>query len=348
MSFDDSSQTRPLHLHGDHLKPLTATFCNAKISGHGEDAEPVNILRYTDFVHAGALAVFDGLGGAGSERYTDQQNREYTGAKIAADTTSKAFKRFAESVMLDTPSRHRDDFATRLDLLRNQFFASLHIARESYTPRPTQLRSAMRRVLPTTCASAVFINTDRSCRCNIIWAGDSRVYALSATGLQLLTLDDVQRNSTILDRPMEMVDAPITNCIEFGKDFVLNHLHHTFELPVILIAATDGCFGYLKTPVHFEHLLLDELQLSQSMEEWRSRAADAIGQYAQDDYSMSITCCGWSEFQDVRATFSARYSHLDTMIEHYTADVNAISRYPEWNEYSTHYIARLKEASHGN
>jgi serine/threonine protein phosphatase PrpC len=351
LSFDDSSQTRPLRLHGDSLKPLTATFCREKISGHGEDAEPVNVELPTYFDCAGAFAVFDGLGGAGCDRYTYEQNQELTGAKISADLSAKAFTEFARNIRLDQGSNVFDTFVTRLEILRYHINAKIDEAHRTYPSQPSQLRSAMRRVLPTTCASAIYISSVDGCRLHVIWAGDSRVYALSPFGLQVLTHDDIQGNQAILDKPMHMVDAPITNCIEYSKNdkkYTLNYRHYNFKLPVILIAATDGCFGYLKTPAHFEHLLLDELQSSQSMEDWRDRTADAIGQYAQDDYSMSITCCGWSKFRDVQAAFSARYTHLDMMIERYTADANAVSNFPEWNEYSTHYIARLKETSHGN
>lgn len=351
MSFDDSSQTRPLRLHGDPLKPLTATFCREKISGHGEDAEPVNVELSAYFARAGAFAVFDGLGGAGCDRYTYEQNQELTGAKIAADLSAKAFTEFARDIRLDQRSNVFDTFVTRLEILRSHINAKIIAAHRTYPSQPSQLRSAMRRVLPTTCASAIYISSVDGCRLHVIWAGDSRVYALTPAGLQVLTHDDIQGNQAILDKPMQMVDAPITNCIEYSKNdkqYTLNYRHYNFTSPVILIAATDGCFGYLKTPVHFEHLLLDKLRMSQSMEDWRDRAAAAIGQYAQDDYSMSITCCGWSEFQAVQAAFSARSTQLDTMIEHYTADANAVRQSSEWNEYSAHYITRLKETSHGN
>jgi len=155
---------------------------------------------------------------------------------------------------------------------------------------------------------------------------------------------------------MEMVDAPITNCIEFGKDFILNHMHHTFELPIILIAATDGCFGYLKTPLHFEHLLLRELLSSLTMEDWSKNVAHAIGQYAQDDYSMSITCNGWHDFTRMRDAFSHRYQYLNSMIQHLHADADTALQSPEqqfltqdaWASYSAHYSALLKESPNGN
>ncbi len=351
MSFDDSSQTRPLRLHGDPLKPLTATFCREKISGHGEDAEPVNVLRSLNESYAGCIAVFDGLGGAGSDRYTkDNINSAEgkTGARIAATVAREKFNQFSTEENWCLFTTNELSFIQICTKLRSDIAADISNAYHEYKAPTTHIRSAMRRIFPTTVAGVFFDHCESGCTCNVIWAGDSRVYALTYAGLELLTLDDVQGKATIIDKPMQMVDAPITNCIEYGKEFVLNHSHYQLKLPVILIAATDGCFGYLKTPVHFEHLLLDKLRSSQSMEEWSDRAADAIGQYAQDDYSMSITCCGWSEFQAVRAAFSARSTQLDTMIEHYTADANAISQYPEWNEYSTHYIARLKETSHGN
>ncbi len=40
------------------------------------------------------------------------------------------------------------------------------------------------------------------------------------------------------------------------SDFALNVTSGLREAPLVLIAATDGCFGYCLSPAHFEHAVL--------------------------------------------------------------------------------------------
>ena len=42
------------------------------------------------------------------------------------------------------------------------------------------------------------------------------------------------------------------------------------EHPCIIMAATDGCFGYLKSPMEFEKLLLDTLLAGESIVQWQN------------------------------------------------------------------------------
>jgi hypothetical protein len=42
-------------------------------------------------------------------------------------------------------------------------------------------------------------------------------------------------------------------------EFHVNYRRVELEGPFLLVCATDGCFGYLPTPMHLEHLVLAPL-----------------------------------------------------------------------------------------
>ena len=55
-------------------------------------------------------------------------------------------------------------------------------------------------------------------------------------------------------------DSVISNAMSADTAFVINHHQMSLPRPFLIIAATDGCFGYLPSPMHFEWLLLSTLR----------------------------------------------------------------------------------------
>ena len=56
----------------------------------------------------------------------------------------------------------------------------------------------------------------------------------------------------------------------------------------ILIVATDGCFGYFPSPVHFEYSLLKTLSESTSIDTWQKKLTQDIVYITKDDATMSL------------------------------------------------------------
>src|SRR5262249_49955175 len=116
------------------------------------------------------------------------------------------------------------------------------------------LRSKLIRTLPTTLAVGRYGRTDAGLRCEAIWAGDSRVYLLTpAGGLHQLPEADLRSGGDgreTLERA-----SPLNNLVCASSPFVLHTRMVAVAGPAVLLAATDGCFGYVSTPLHFEHLL---------------------------------------------------------------------------------------------
>ena len=98
---------------------------------------------------------------------------------------------------------------------------------------------------------------------DIIHAGDSRVYMMRPQkGLQQVTRDELAGNPDALRNLY--VSAPMTNVINIDKDFTLTHLAFDMKEPFALLCASDGVFGYVKTPMHFEKIILDCLETAET------------------------------------------------------------------------------------
>lgn len=282
--------------------PLGFHFNAAKVEGKGEDSDPIAEWDQKQ----GVLAVFDGLGGAGSTIH-HHRGVAYTGAYIASRVAMSEIRQLYNSVFeprlmipVDTAS------------LRNQMEEALK--REAATleteSEPTRLKSKLIKRLPTTMAALFMAQIDEeTLRCQAVWAGDSRCYNLSPhTGLQQLSKDDIKSGGDALDNLKN--DSPLSNYLNADTKFELHSQVWTFPQPHILLAATDGCFGYLLSPAHFEFLLLDSLAQANSTLQWRAEVINRLGNIAGDDCSMALLALGWSSFDALKAAFHTRHRQL--------------------------------------
>jgi hypothetical protein len=80
--------------------------------------------------------------------------------------------------------------------------------------------------------------------------------------------------------------------------------------PLILLAATDGCYGYLPTPWHFEYMLLDALCDSGSFDHWGAELQKRIARVTQDDSTMGFALIGDVSFKAVKSMFGRRRDDL--------------------------------------
>jgi hypothetical protein len=199
------------------------------------------------------------------------------------------------------------------------------------------LRSTLFRRLPTTAAIAVARPTATAVRTTLLWAGDSRCYALSPTsGLQQLTRDHLATPSDALANLT--TDSSISNCISADAPFVIATTECLIPTPTIILAATDGCFGYVTSPMHFEALLLSALVAARSCDDWRDRLRTAITTVAGDDASLSAVAIGWPSYSALRRAFVERLqfvrsTHLAPI------DADAGQRGALWQMYRETYEA---------
>ena len=93
--------------------------------------------------------------------------------------------------------------------------------------------------------------------CHVFWAGDSRAYVFEPDGARQLMSDDLRDPGDALANLRR--DSVVSNAMSADTEFHVNYRRVELQAPFLLVCATDGCFGYLPTPMHFEQLVLAPL-----------------------------------------------------------------------------------------
>jgi hypothetical protein len=174
------------------------------------------------------------------------------------------------------------------------------------------LRSRLLRALPTTMAvMALQRREPRRGRwaAHLFWSGDSRVYVLHpGTGAHQLTRDDLRDQGDAMVNLRQ--DSVVSNAMSADSDFVVHHHQVELTAPFVAVAATDGCFGYVRTPLHFEHLLLAALADSSDTESWSLLLQRRIGEISGDDAAMAVLGVG-ADHEEFQRLFAARTQQLE-------------------------------------
>lgn len=291
------------------------SICVGKDPKENEDAEPVFLYRDKK----GLLSVFDGMGGAGSTIYKSKNGESHTGAYFA----SRLVRNLIDS-HFDYFDKNKA-FVMNADVLRElKDFLVRHLQKNlsEFEKNPSRVISKLRRKLPTTLAS-IYFSADKDCKVDVVWAGDSRAYMLDADGLQQISRDDIKAMSGEYSDMNQ--DSPLSNCISADIDFELRHLSFRTKLPVILFVATDGCYGYVNTPAHFEQLLISTLLKSKNEEEWGENISAALEPISGDDFSMALVCLGWNKFANIQSTFENRLKDVQEIISPVDVIINKLN-----------------------
>jgi serine/threonine protein phosphatase PrpC len=310
------------------MPTVSFKFCTAKVAGEGEDADP--ILRVGPDL--GLLGVFDGMGGAGGRVY-DTPDGRHTGAYIA----SRFARNVVERLMLELikPEWNLDGPATAAELHR-LLASSLAARLEELKAPETSLRSKLVKALPTTMTLAVLQRTDPaegSYACHLFWAGDSRAYVVDPdAGAMQLTTDDLRSGGDAMRNLTD--DSVMSNCISADTEFHINHRQVELQAPFLLLCATDGCFAYVRSPMHFEHLLLSTLRSARDASGWQRALEAAVAAVTGDDAAMALLGLGADlggfkqRFKDRMAELRRRFidplEELDGQVQRAEQDLAAL------------------------
>ena len=260
-----------------------------KITDEGEDADP--LIDINEKRNWGIISVFDGLGGAGGVDYTHNMSKErHKGAYWA----SRFVRESIEKLMHNRP-KGEEPLEYIEKNIKGFIINYLNEKIKEFTIANSDVKAKdMDFVFPTTMALCVYKLEDSKLTINCYWAGDSRIYLFDGHKFIFLTIDDSEAGGD----PFSTVNAdlPMNNKISQNKVFHINKSVYIHELkndiPISLIATTDGCYGYYLNPIEFEHMLLSCLINEESSNYMGRIQQSVIDNGQQDDLSMAITVIG--------------------------------------------------------
>lgn len=304
--------------NGPQLLLPFGTFNIPKKENEGEDADPISLVSPN--LNWGFVGVFDGMGGAGSKKYKHVESGEehtsaYWGARIVRDCVEDLIKnrKTGENPASWVDCHIHETIKSKLDEKIKEF------------PNANgAVLSKMTRKLPTTMAMSGYEIVDDEVVVTTYWAGDSRVYILLKDTIKILTIDDANAEDGDPFSPLNM-DLAMSNAISQERDFRINRsvvkLPISQQNPFLLIASTDGCFGYYKNPIEFEAMLRNSLGKANDCNEYLNNIKEAIIEnIQQDDFSISIAGFGCKSFEDYKSVLSS------------DADNELIEEYYRWRE----------------
>jgi serine/threonine protein phosphatase PrpC len=330
---------------------ISFAFNLGKIPDQGEDSDP--ILR--DGPDLGLLGVFDGMGGAGGTVYETPEGRR-TGAYLA----SRIARDVVEQRMLDLlePDWHLNGKAAARNL-QHSVQQALKQRLQELNPAPSSLRSRLIRALPTTMAVVALQRTQPggpTWAGHVFWAGDSRAYVFEPRGASQLSTDDLRDPGDALANLRR--DSVVSNAMSADTEFHINHRRVELRSPFLVVCATDGCFGYVRTPMHFEYLVLSHLLEARNTEAWSSALQAEIAAVTGDDAAMSTLGVG-ADLKEFQELFTPRVGELASdFIEPLDELTDAVTRAEQelralqsrqlnemtekWNRYKSDYERYLR------
>ncbi len=294
------------------------------IRGKGEDSV-LSVRRQ----NLSMVAVFDGCGGLGAKQY--ESFGSHTGAYMASRAINAAALAWFEEICQDRSMLSAEEYRKKVEMA--------YALVDQYADKGgTAFKGSMRKPFPSTVAAAVTCFDEIMPETTFVWAGDSRGYFWDVDGLHQITVDDSKSEDA-----MENLhnDSPLTNVVAQSGSYVLHS--HTIPVcrPTILFCATDGCFGYLQTPMDFEHLLLSTLCDSTSPRQWKENLTASLRELAGDDYTLAVLSVGFSGFDILKKVAMERKVRLEKEFLPSSDDASMEECVSLWNAYKGSYESML-------
>ena len=225
-------------------------------------------------------AVFDGCGGAGSWEYPEYEDS--TGAFIAAQSMCKAYLKWFTNA---SPSLFLDESKTKESFHNMAYNTLLELKNEC---APMKIFGSLAKSFPCTASIAIEIPSADHLSVTVLNVGDSRVYYLTPKGgLVQLTVDDSEGEPDPLLSLRE--NAPMSDMLNADKPFQIKQHKLDLAYPCAIITATDGVFGYVRSPMDFEFILLDTIRQSNNYGMFEESFKHSIAERTGDDSTCIIS-----------------------------------------------------------
>ena len=314
---------------------LGLSFSQESRAGQGEDNSIVCFSSRAITV----LASLDGCGGTGARRYPEMGNE--SSARIASRAVRLAIANWFSAPENGFETNGLQNIpAKRIALsLKQVIDAHLGEVKKRIVETNAAIKNKLSQTLPTTLSMAILEPVGQIARCVFVWAGDSRGYLLSSSGLRQITEDDVAGG---VDPDDLSCDGIMSQVVSASGAYSFHTREVVISEPAMVITATDGCFAYFATPMDFEAMLLKILQEAHDFESWRQLLIDRLGEIAADDYSMQIACWGYRDFRDIQQSMKLR---LQVFNEEYGKPLATLQQNQDtigilalWRKYRSYYL----------
>lgn len=316
----------------DFLDLLSTHFliCNDKIKGKGEDC---GFEAYT--CEAGIMGAFDGCGGLGAK--TCPAVSDMTEAFLASRAVGAAVKEWFSS-------RSATVYEWDVEFLKDLIISKLELCQNQTADSGPKLRGSMVRPFPSTIAMIAFQIVDGKLLTQHIWAGDSRTYILDKNGLGQISNDDIKGEDAMSNLTR---DGALTNVISVDKRFKLHSAVFTPKHPCIMFCATDGCFGYVSSPMEFEMMVLAALENATNVAEWQKLLNDDIFNRSGDDQTIAIAAFGFDDFDELKNYYADRYHMISRIVEKF-GNGDPDKKQGLWETYKPNYYRYAAKKSDNN
>ena len=322
-------------------KQIEIRFMTEKTEGHGEDAPPVLICKKNAF----ATGVFDGMGGSGANLCHSKYGENYTMAYVASRIIRDTIELFLDQKLDNKEEFSKEDIK---QIIKNR----LNEEKKEFSLTTTSiLRSKLIRTYPTTMAVATLRMKKAGWCVDAFWAGDSRCYLWTKKGFFQITKDDLEEDND----PMKNLrnDSSMSNCICLDNDFHINHNQIQLSAedePIMILSATDGCFGYYSTPMEFESILKKSLNKAKNEEEWKTNIQNDIQKVTGDDTSFALIGIGYESFNKFKSIFTKQRKDYNKIKNYKEEAENKEKEYQKarkkyedyvlscWNTYQSEYM----------
>ena len=277
-----------------------ALIAHSPLAEKGEDSYAYDFTQPR--VHA--QAVFDGCGGAGAWPYAEFGNA--SGAYVAAQAMAEAFLTWSARLAPGMPAA---EMAESFRVLAQDTLTGL-----KDKCAPMGVSGSLVKAFPCTAAVAVqqMASLNRM-TLTTLNAGDSRVYYLTPDdGLVQVTRDESRGNPD----PMQSLrdSAPLSNLLNADKHFRVTPFQVELPLPCAVICCSDGMFGFLRSPMDFEHLLLHTLLHARTIAEFEQEFRSQIAAVTGDDSTCVISFYGWKDMTHIRTSLKRRYEYISSVV----------------------------------
>lgn len=283
-------------------------------------------------------AVFDGCGGSGSWKYPEY--KDATGAFVAAQTMAKAYLSWFHSITdsdVDDNERARRSF---------QAYARHVLLELKSSSSPMGIAGTMVKAFPCTANISIITKAGDSLLLTTMNVGDSRAYYLTPeTGLVQLTEDDTRGHPDPLTSLWD--GAPMSDMLNADRPFRIKSVQVQIPCPCVVINATDGVFGFVRSPMDFENLLLESILTEDSFSRFETKFKAAIQHITGDDSTCIFSFYGWKSYENLKKLLVPRYQIINDQIKIIDNVADECEQREKivsiWKEYKETAIYRSKQ-----